>query len=70
MSDAPGSVRSDEVLTLNELQRRFAWGEHSVRKARMRGLKLRKFGSRKYVIGSDVLAFLRDLNGDGEGSSG
>ena len=63
-----GSVRADEILTLTELRRRFAWEEHSVRKAKAAGLRFVRFGRQKFVFGSDVIKFFRQLgegNGDG-----
>jgi len=56
-----GTVRADELLTLQELKKRLGWGEHAVRQARKAGLRLVRFGSSKYAIGADVLAFFRRL---------
>jgi len=64
MSDARGSIRADEAVSLVELRRRFGWGEHSIRQARRQGLEFLTFGSQKYVLGADVLAFFRGLKGE------
>jgi len=63
----PGSVHADELLTLKELQRRLGWGEHSVRKARQAGLRLVRFGNKKYCLGRDLLAFFDGLESAHEG---
>lgn len=58
---SPAVVRSGEVYSLAELRRRLQWQEHSVRQARVNGLRLVVFGRAKYVLGEDVLAFFRRL---------
>jgi len=61
-----GSVRADEVLSQRELQRRFGWQEHSLRQARLAGLRTVQFGRERYVIGADVLDFFRKLAEKGD----
>lgn len=58
---APAVVRSGEVYSLAELRRRLGWAEHSVRKARVAGLRLVVFGRQKFALGSDVLKFFERL---------
>ena len=50
-----------KVYSLAELRRRLGWAEHSVRHARLAGLRLVVFGRQKYCLGEDVLAFFRRL---------
>jgi len=61
-SASPGrSIEAGEVMSLAELKRRLKWREHAVRQARKAGLRLIRFGSQKYALGSDVLDFFRQL---------
>lgn len=57
---SPGVIRTDESYTLSELRRRLGLNDEALRQARRRGLKARKVGRRKYYLGSEVIAFLRD----------
>ena len=59
--ESNGAVRSDEVLSLRELQRRFGWREHALRQARLAGLRMIPFGREKYVLGANLLAFFATL---------
>lgn len=62
-----GSIRTDEILPLPELKRRLGWGEHAIRQARRKGLRLIGFGRGKYALGADVLAFFERLAAEQEG---
>jgi len=57
----PAVVRDGELYSLQELRHRLQWAEHAMRQARVAGLKTILFGSKKYVLGSDVLAFFERL---------
>jgi len=59
--DPAGSIRRDELLTLRALRERLGWGEHTIRQARQAGLRLIRFGNKKYALGKDVLRFFRRL---------
>ena len=57
----PAVVRSGELYSLQELRSRLQWQEHACRQARILGLRTILFGSKKYVLGEDVLSFFRKL---------
>lgn len=52
------AIRSDESLPLSEFMARTKMGRHAVRACRRQGLKVRKVGCRKFVLGSDWHEFL------------
>ena len=56
--DAPGLVSADCLYTLGEVQRRLKLGQAAMRTARRAGLKVRKIGSRRYVLGRDLLEYV------------
>jgi len=58
-------VHRDELYSLQELRHRLGWAEHAMRQARVAGLKTILFGSKKYVLGSDVLDFFERLKTGG-----
>jgi hypothetical protein len=60
---APAVIRAGEVSSLAELRRRPGWAEHSVRQARVAGLRLITFGRQKYCLGEDVLSFSGEAMG-------
>jgi len=59
--DPAGSIRRDEVVSLAEFQRRFGLGEHAIRQCRRLGLRMARLGNRKFVLGSDAMAFFERL---------
>ena len=60
-----GVIRADEAYRLSEACRRLGFGEHSLRRARRAGLKTRRFGRSKFVLGADIIRFLESLDDDG-----
>ncbi len=52
-------IRTDEVYTLAEFQRRTGLGRHGIRAARRRGLPVRRCGRNHYVAGADWAEFLQ-----------
>ena len=54
----PGVIRADEAYTLDELANRLGLGRAAIREARRRGLPIRTVGRRRFILGSDVLAFI------------
>jgi len=56
--DAPGIVTADALYTLAEIQERLKLGQAAMRQARRAGLRVRKIGRRRYVLGRDVLEYV------------
>ena len=54
----PGTINVDTLYRLDEAAARLGWGDHALRAARRRGLKIHRSGNRNYVLGSDLLAFI------------
>jgi len=52
------TVREDEIVPLAELDVRLGLGPSAIRTARRQGLKVRRIGRRKFVLGRDLIAFL------------
>lgn len=52
------TVREDEIVPLAELDARLGLGPSAIRTARRQGLKVRRIGRRKFVLGRDLIAFL------------
>ena len=57
--DGSGFIAGDELYTLREFQRRLGMGERALRTARRRGLPVHKIGRKKYVIGAEVIDWLK-----------
>lgn len=57
---SPGCIRADEALTLREFLRRADIGDHTWRRLR-RKLRVRKVGTKRYILGSDWIALLESL---------
>ena len=55
-----GRISADQVLTLEAVQQELGLGRHALREARRKGLKVRRIGRRGYVLGADLIAFIRD----------
>jgi hypothetical protein len=56
--DSPGIIQPDSIYRIDEACTRLGWGDHALRAARRRGLKIHRSGKRNYVLGSDLLAFI------------
>lgn len=57
--DQLGSIRAGEAYPLGVFQRLFGLNQDAMRQARRRGLKTRKIGRRKFIIGDEAIEFLR-----------
>ena len=57
-SDAPGLVSADCLYTLAEVQERLRLGQAAMRQARRAGLRVRKIGRRRYVLGRDLMTYV------------
>jgi hypothetical protein len=58
----PAAIRADEILPLVVLKQRFGWGDCSVSQAQKAGLRMLTFGSKKYVLGAELIRFLQAQN--------
>ena len=56
--DRPGEISADSIYTLDEIELRLGLGQAAMRTARRAGLKVRKIGRRRYVLGKDLLAYV------------
>lgn len=54
-----GTIRPDEMYTMEEVSVRLEQGLQTIREAFNNGLKSFFFGKRKYVRGSDLIDFLQ-----------
>ena len=52
------AIREDEIIPLPELAKRLGLGQSAMRAARRQGLKVRRIGRRKFILGRDLVAFL------------
>ena len=57
----PAVIEAGSVYVFEEAARRLRWRRHSQRQALRAGLKVVKFGSRRYVRGQAVLDFFAQL---------
>lgn len=54
-----GPIRPDELYPVSVLKERLGWKETALRSARRDGLKVKRYGNLYFVLGSDVVEFLR-----------
>lgn len=52
------AIREDEIIPLPELAKRLGLGQSAMRAARRQGLKVRRIGRRKFILGRDLVTFL------------
>ena len=55
-----GRISADEIWTLNAVETHLGLGAKAMRHARRNGLRVKYIGRRGYVIGADLIAYLRD----------
>jgi hypothetical protein len=60
----PGEVHPSVLYRADELKARMGWSDSAFRSARRRGLKVRYDGKRAYVLGEDVISYLKSKQGD------
>ena len=53
-------IDARHVYSLDEASRRMGLGTAAIRQARRNGLKIRKLGRRSYVLGEDVIEYLKN----------
>jgi hypothetical protein len=54
-----GRVSADELLTLEAVEQQLGLGKAAMREARREGLPVRRIGRRGYVLGADIIEFVR-----------
>ena len=57
----PGVIKADELYTFPEFKKRTGLGQAAIREAKKRGLVVRQIGRNKYVLGADIIEFVRDV---------
>ncbi len=55
---APGTIDGNAAYTIVEARARMGWGVAALRKARERGLLIRRIGKRSFILGTDILSFI------------
>jgi hypothetical protein len=58
---ALGAIQSDSVYPLPVFKKKVGLDAWSLREAKKRGLKIRKIGRRRFIVGSDFIEYLRSL---------
>ncbi len=56
----PGEVQSTVLYRADELKARMGWSDAALRSARRHGLPVRRLGKRAYILGEDVISFLKN----------
>lgn len=71
--DSPATTRQPQppiipgaVYSLDEFRRITKLGQHALRTARKRGLKIYRCGGRGFIIADSWIQFLQDTNGEGD----
>lgn len=59
----PGEVHHGALYRADELKARMGWSDSALRSARRHGLKVRYVGKRAYVLGEDVISFMKSKPG-------
>ena len=59
LSAAPGEIRADCTYTLPEFKARLRLNDDAMRKAKRKGLPVRRLGRRCYVNGAEAIEFLK-----------
>jgi len=54
------AVRSDELIPLPVVREKLGLGVWALRKARQKGLRVRKIGRRGFVLGSDLIRYAQE----------
>lgn len=55
----PGEVHPGVLYRADELKGRMGWSDSALRAARRRGLVVRREGKRVYILGEDVISYIR-----------
>lgn len=55
----PGEILLNAIYRADELKSRMGWSDSAFRAAKHRGLKVRRDGKRVYVLGNEVIEYLK-----------
>lgn len=64
MDDKPHTIHPDDFLRGDDAKEVTGWGEAGFRNARRRGLKVSYYGKHVWVLGADLIRFIRDQGKD------
>jgi hypothetical protein len=53
-----GVISAVELYSLTQLKQRLGWSKHALREARRAGLPIRRFGTRSYVSGRELISWM------------
>lgn len=56
----PGVILADACYSLDQVKSRLGLGTAALRTARRNGLIVRRFGRKSFVLGTDLLDYIRD----------
>lgn len=59
LPDADGVISSDCAYRLDTFKSRLKLNDDALRKARRKGLKARRVGRRKFILGDEAIQFLK-----------
>ena len=59
-----GEIRPDSLYRLPEAARRLGWSSTAIRTARRKGLAVRYFANRAYVVGQALIDFLMEVGAE------
>lgn len=59
-----GTVTADAIYTLDFIRVHLGLGQSAIREARRKGLPIKYVGRKGFVLGSDLIAFVRDTATD------
>ena len=56
----PGIIIADAAYSLDQVKSRLGLGTAAIRTARRNGLTVRRVGRKSFILGADLLAYIRD----------
>jgi hypothetical protein len=60
----PGEIHPNVLYRADEVKARMGWTDSAFRAARRRGLTVRRDGKRAYLLGDDVIDYLKGRTSD------
>lgn len=59
-----GRISADEIWTLDAVKAHLGLGATAIRQARRQGLRVKYIGRRGYILGADLITYLRETARD------
>jgi hypothetical protein len=59
LSDTSGTIEPHVLYHIADARRRLGWGLHAMRHARRAGLNVRYVGKRAYLLGHDIIDYVK-----------